>query len=281
MKLGLVHINMGAMSKPDALVAAARAAEEAGFDSVWAGEHIVLPDPQVPPSPMSPQDPALDSVLALTWAAAHTTRIRLATGIVILPQRNPVVLAKEVASLDVLSGGRVILGIGAGYLEAEFNAVGANFAERNAITDENLDALEALWYEEHPEVHGRFVDFAGVDARPRPVQSPIPIVAGGHRPPSFRRAMARAHGWYGYALVPEQMDEVNAALRAAADRVDRPAHLGKLEISVTPRGRTTPESAEAFARQGVDRLVVLARPTADGPTRAIEAASTAIAQMLR
>jgi alkanesulfonate monooxygenase SsuD/methylene tetrahydromethanopterin reductase-like flavin-dependent oxidoreductase (luciferase family) len=122
MLLGLVSVNMGTMSQPDGLVAAARAAETAGFDSVWAGEHIVLPDPQVPPSPMSPQDPALDSLLALTWAAAHTTRIRLAAGIVILPQRNPVVLAKQVATLDVLSGGRLTFGVGAGYLEAEFRS---------------------------------------------------------------------------------------------------------------------------------------------------------------
>src|SRR2546430_9517510 len=89
MRLGLIHINMGPMSRPDALVQAARAAERAGFDSVWAGEHLVLPDPQVPPSPMAPQDPALDSLLPLTWAAAHTATIRLATGIVILPHRRP------------------------------------------------------------------------------------------------------------------------------------------------------------------------------------------------
>src|SRR5262249_5580309 len=120
MRLGLVHINMGSMSRPDTLVQAAQAAEDAGFDSLWAGEHIVLPDPQVPPSPMSAPDPALDSLLALSWAAAHTSTIRLATGIVILPQRNPLVLAKQVASLDVLSGGRVMLGVGAGYLEPEF-----------------------------------------------------------------------------------------------------------------------------------------------------------------
>src|SRR5262245_46816157 len=115
MRLGLVHVNMGSLHRPDELARAARAAEDAGFDSLWAGEHIVLPDPQVPPSPMDPRDPALDSLFALTWAAAHTTSIRLATGIVILPQRNPLVLAKEVASLDVLSGGRVMLGVGAGY----------------------------------------------------------------------------------------------------------------------------------------------------------------------
>src|ERR1700751_3269364 len=135
MRLGLVHINMGPMSQPDALAKAAQAAEAAGFDSVWAGEHVVLPDPQAPPSPMPPQDPALDPLLALAWAPAHTSPIRLATGIVIVPQRNPVVLAKQVATLDVLSGGRVMLGVGAGYLEPEFRAVGADFGHRGAVTD--------------------------------------------------------------------------------------------------------------------------------------------------
>lgn len=276
MMLGLVHVNMGSMSRPDGLAAAARAAEAAGFDSLWAGEHIVLPDPQAPPSPMSPQDPALDSLFALTWAAAHTTTIRLATGIVILPQRNPAVLAKEVATLDVLSGGRMILGVGAGYLEAEFRAIGANFAERGAVTDEYLDAMHSLWYDEHPEYHGRFVDFAGIDAHPRPVQTPIPLVVAGHSPPAYRRAVARAHGWYGYWLTPDDVATSLAGLRAAADRVERPAALGELEISVTPRGRISPELVAAYAECGVHRLVLLAPPTPDGPMRTIEAATAAL-----
>jgi probable F420-dependent oxidoreductase len=275
MLLGLVHVNMGSMSRPDDLVAAARAAEAAGFDSVWAGEHVVLPDPQVPPSPMKPQDPALDLRLALMWAAAHTTRIRLATGILILPQRNPLVLAKEVATLDVLSGGRVMLGVGAGYLEPEFRAIGANFAERGRVTDEYLDALQALWYDEHPEYHGRFADFAGIDARPRPFQQPIPLVAAGHSPPAYRRAVARAHGWYGYWLTPDDAAASIAGLRAAGEQVERPTSLGELEISVTPRGRITPQLVEAFAEVGVHRLVALAPPTPDGPAETIETAAAA------
>jgi len=255
-KLGLFSINMGSSTQPDQLVAAARDAEAAGFESVWAGEHIVLPDPQVPPSPMPPQDPALDSLLALTWAAAHTATLRLATGIVILPQRNPVVLAKEIASLDVLSGGRVVLGIGAGYLEPEFRAVGARFSERGAVTDEYLDALERLWYDEHPEYHGQFVDFAGVDAYPRPVQHPVPLVVGGHSRPAYRRAVTRAQGWYGFALTPDDTAASLAGLREAASTVPRPAELPELEVSVTPRGRLTRERAAAFAELGVDRLVV-------------------------
>jgi probable F420-dependent oxidoreductase len=269
---------MGPMSQPDALAEAARAAEEAGFDSVWAGEHIVLPDPQVPPSPMAPQDPALDSVLALTWAAAHTSTIRLATGIVILPQRNPLVLAKEVATLDVLSGGRVMLGIGVGYLEPEFRAIGANFAKRGAVTDEFLDALHALWYEEHPEYHGHHVEFAGIDAHPRPQQRPIPLIAAGHSPPAYRRTIARAHGWYGYALTPEDVAVSVDGLRDAARRVNRPAELGDLEISVTPRGRLTPDRADAYAEAGVHRLVVLAT-AAHGPAETIDHAVAATAHL--
>ncbi|HZM40341.1 MAG TPA: LLM class F420-dependent oxidoreductase [Acidimicrobiales bacterium] len=273
LRLGLVHINIGATAQPDALVGAARLAESAGFDSVWAGEHIVLPDPQRPPSPMNPQDPALDSLVALTWAAAHTSTIRLATGIVILPQRNPAVIAKQFATLDVLSGGRVMLGVGAGYLEPEFRALGADFANRGAVTDEYLDAIASLWYDDRPAYHGRFVDFAGIDAHPRPVQRPVPIVVGGHSPAAFRRAVSRAQGWYGYWLTPDDTARCLDGLRAAADRVGRPDHLGRLEISVTPRGRMTPELAGQFAELGVDRLVPLG---ADSPERTIEASVAAL-----
>jgi probable F420-dependent oxidoreductase len=279
MLLGLVHLNMGPMTRPDEIAAAARAAEDAGFDSLWAGEHIVLPDPQVPPSPMAPHDPALDSLLALTWAAAHTSTVRLATGIVILPQRNPMVLAKEMATLDVLSGGRMMLGVGVGYLEPEFRAIGANFAERGAVTDEYLDAMEHLWYDERPEYHGRFVDFAGIDAHPRPVQRPIPLVVAGHSPAAYRRVVARANGWYGYWLTPDDVARSLAGLREAADRVERPAALGELEISVTPRGRLTPERAAAFAEVGVHRLVPLALPNGDEPAATIAAAIAAVAKL--
>jgi probable F420-dependent oxidoreductase len=276
--LGLVHVNIGSMSRPADLVVAVRAAEAAGFDSVWAGEHIVLPDPQVPPSPMAPHDPALDSILALTWAAAHTATVRLATGIVILPQRNPLVLAKEVATLDVLSGGRVMLGVGAGYLGAEFAALGANFAERGTVMDEYLDVLHTMWYDEHPAHHGRFVEFANIDAYPRPVQRPIPLVIAGHSPPAYRRVVARAHGWYGYRLTPDDVSAALAGLRAAAQRIERPAELGRLQISVTPRGHLTPERAEVYAELGVDRLVVLAS-SADDPSAVIESAATAVAHL--
>ena len=276
MKLGLFSINMGPNGAPDALTAAAVAAEDAGFDSLWAGEHVVLPDPQVPPSPMAPQDPALDPLIALTWAAAHTSSVRLATGIVILPQRNPVVLAKQIASLDVLSGGRFVFGIGVGYLEPEFRAIGADYENRGPVTDEYLEAMQHLWYDEHPEYHGRFADFSGVDAYPRPKQTPIPIVVGGRTSPAYRRAAVRGHGWYGFGLSPEAAAECIAELRAALTHVERPAALGELEITVTPRGRLTPDTARAFADAGVHRLVPMPRPTPDGVREAIDGGLAAV-----
>jgi probable F420-dependent oxidoreductase len=276
-KLGLFATNMGALATPAEIAATVRAVEAAGFDSVWAGEHVILPDPQVPPSPMAPQDPALDPLLALAWAAANSSTLRLATGIVILPQRNPVVRAKQVASLDVLSNGRVTLGIGVGYLEPEFRAIGADYENRGAVTDEYLDAMHHLWYDEHPEFHGRFADFAGVDAYPRPVQRPVPIVIGGHTPRAYRRAVARGQGWYGFAMTPDRAATSLAGLRAAAAETERPAELGGLEITVTPRGRLTPETAAAFAELGVDRLVPFPPTTPDGVAKTIAAAVDAVA----
>src|SRR5439155_4603100 len=127
MKFGLFAMNMYACSYPETIRQIAQLAEEAGFESLWAAEHVVLPDPQAPPSPMAPHDRILDPVITLTYLSAHTSRVRLGTGIIILPQRNPLVLAKELASLDELSGGRLICGIGVGYLEPEFRALGVPF----------------------------------------------------------------------------------------------------------------------------------------------------------
>jgi probable F420-dependent oxidoreductase len=276
-KLGLFGVNMGRSATPDELVVVAEAAEAAGLDSIWVGEHVVLPDPQAPPSPMAPRDPALDPLLALTWAAAHTTSLRLATGIIILPQRNPVVLAKQIASLDVLSGGRLTLGLGVGYLEAEFRAIGADFEHRGAVTDDYVDAMQHLWYDEHPEFRGRFAAFSGVDAHPRPVQQPIPIVFGAHSPRAFRRTVARGHGWYGFSMTPELLVECLAGLRDAAAQVERPGALGRLEITVTPRSRLTADDAKAYADLGVDRIVPYPRPGRDDIAATIDAALAAVA----
>jgi probable F420-dependent oxidoreductase len=258
MKLGLYGINMGVCLDAEAISEVARAAEGAGFDSLWTAEHVVLPDPQTPESPIPAQTPLLDPAVALATAAAHTTSIRLATGIIILPQRNPAVLAKELASLDVLSGGRLIFGLGAGYIPAEFAALGASFVDRGATTDEYIEAIRTLWTEERPHYSGRFVSFAEIDAYPRPVQKPHPpIVVGGMSPPALRRAVRQGNGWYGFALDPEQTATCVAGLREAEQRVDRPDALGQLELSVTPMGQVDAERCARYAELGVDRLVLL------------------------
>ena len=258
MRFGLFGINVGACARPDSAVRVAQAAEAAGFDSVWTGEHVVLPDPQAPPSPADPRDPFLDPAVALTWIAAHTKTLRLATGIIILPQRNPVVLAKEIASLDVLSGGRAILGIGAGYLEPEFRALGVPFARRGERTDESIDALRALWNDEKPAFSGDFVAFAGIDAHPRPVQrGGVPIVVGGASAGALRRAVARGNGWYGFAMDPATAERAIRGLEEARKQVERPAALGRLEITVTPPPGLDADGVRRYAELGVDRLALL------------------------
>jgi probable F420-dependent oxidoreductase len=241
----------------------ARAAEVAGFESLWTGEHIVLPDPQVPPSPAPPETPFIDSLIALTFVGAHTKTIRLGTGIIILPQRNPVVLAKEIASTDVLCGGRLIFGIGIGYLKPEFEAIGAPFDHKGPRSEEFLRAMIALWTMEKPEFHGRFVSFGGVNAMPRPVQKPHPeIVFGGHTRDAFSRAARLAKGWYGFALDLEttmrHIEELKAACKEAGRRFE------ELEISVTPRSRIDRDEARRFADAGVHRLILLHRQNDGG-----------------
>ncbi|HEU5378808.1 MAG TPA: LLM class F420-dependent oxidoreductase [Ktedonobacteraceae bacterium] len=260
MKFGLFSVNSYACSYRETAVEIAQLAESAGFESLWAGEHVVLPNPQTPLSPMAPSDRILDPLIALTFLAAHTRQILLGTGIIILPQRNPLVLAKELVSLDGLSGGRLIFGIGAGYLEPEFHALGIPFTDRGARTDNYLEAIRAIWVQPQPAYHGRFVSFEHVQAHPRP-QRTIPIVVGGHTPPAYRRAVEQANGWYGFALgfsgTARNLPHALAGIADAFQRYDRPQALGKLEISVTPPpGTITLERARRYADLGVDRLII-------------------------
>jgi probable F420-dependent oxidoreductase len=200
----------------------------------------------------------LDPAVALSFIAARTERIRLGTGIIILPQRNPVVLAKELASLDVLSGGRLIFGMGVGYLQPEFDALGVPFAERGPRATEYIEAIRALWTQPNPEYKGQFVQFGGIQAQPRPVQKPHPpIIMGANSPPAFRRTVRLGNGWFGFALDVEAAERSIAALREAERSCDRAAELGPLEISVTPPGRIDADSVRRYADLGVDRLIPL------------------------
>jgi probable F420-dependent oxidoreductase len=258
MKFALFGINNGACSQPKIAATVARAAEQAGFESLWTGEHVILPDPQVPPSPVAPDFPMLDPTVSLAFIAAHTTRVKLGTGIIILPQRNPVVLAKELASMDTLSGGRLIFGIGIGYLKPEFEAIGAPFDHKGPRTEEYLKAMLALWTMEKPEFHGKWVNFKGVNAMPRPAQKPHPeIVFGGHTEDAFSRAARLAKGWYGFALDLDGAKKCIEGVKAACAKAGR--KFEEIEISVTPRVATDRDTAKKFADLGVHRLILLQR----------------------
>ena len=182
MKIGLFAINYGTCADPEAAVRVARHAEAAGFESVWTGEHVVLPDPAPRGFSMPATLPLLDTIAALTLIAAHTSTIKVASGIIVLPLRNPVILAKELASVDVISGGRLIAGFGAGYVSAEFAAAGVPMAGRGTRMEDYIRALRALWSMDRPAYQGRFVSFSGIDTRPRPHQRPAPDRPAGHQP---------------------------------------------------------------------------------------------------
>lgn len=253
--IGLFGINMHAGADPAGAARIGALAERLGYDSLWAAEHVVLPRPRVEASPMDPEEPILDPLIALAHLAAHTERVQLGTGIVILPQRNPVVLAKQLASLDVLSGGRLIFGLGVGYLEPEMSAIGVPMAERGARADEYLAAMRSLWEDREPAFDGRHVSFSGVDAHPRPAQQPLPIVIGGHSAAAHRRAAEQGDGWYGFALGREATTAQVASLRAAEAKADRRGT--PLELSLSPRRALDAELVREYGEIGIDRLVVV------------------------
>lgn len=256
MHIGLFGINMGSSATPSGIARIATEAEAAGYESVWTGEHIVLPDPQASPSPAAPETTFIDSAAALTYLAAVTETIKLGTGIIILPQRRPAVLAKSLASVDYLSDGRLLFGLGVGYLEPEMTACSTPMVRRGDRADEYLAAMRLLWSGDAVSFDGEFVQFNSVTSNPKPVQASIHTVVGGHSARAHQRAVASAHGWYGFMRDPETAAEDIAALRTAADQVDRPAELGPLEISITPQRTPSMEDLDRYEALGVDRLII-------------------------
>ncbi|MFK7895947.1 MAG: TIGR03619 family F420-dependent LLM class oxidoreductase [Myxococcota bacterium] len=258
MDIGYFGLNIGTLDNPDSIERVVVTAEQAGFESIWTGEHVVLVDPQVPPSPVPPESTFVDTIASLAFAAAKTERIKLGSGILLLAQRDPVVVAKELASVDVLSKGRLLVGVGVGYVEGEFDALGIPFAERGPRTTEHIDVLRTLWTEEKPAFEGEFTSFSGIQMRPRPVQNPHPpIHVGGMSPPALRRAVAKGDGWYGFFLDVDGTAGVLAQLEETAKSVPRAESLGKIEISVTPPGPVDADTVKRFEDLGVDRLVIM------------------------
>ncbi len=259
MKIGLFGINTAVFSTREAITRVARTAEESGFESLWTGEHIVAIDPQVPPSPIPPQTRMVDTIATLAFAAAVTERVKLGSGIILLAQRNPVVLAKELSAIDVLSEGRLLFGVGVGYVKQEFDVIGVPYEERGARVTEHIEAIRALWTQDAPEFDGKFTKISGVQSHPHPVQQPHPpIVIGGTSPPAYRRAVSQGNGWYGFF---QDLDATAAALQGledAAKRTERPTSLGELEISITPpAGSIDLDLVKRYEDLGVSRLILV------------------------
>jgi probable F420-dependent oxidoreductase len=204
MKFGIAFANTGPFSDPSKAVEFAQGAEAAGFESLWTVEHVVVPAGYASRYPYSPSGrmpgredaPIPDPLVWLAFLAGSTTRIRLATGILIVPQREPVVLAKELATLDHLSGGRLELGVGVGWLREEFDAIGVPFEERGRRTDEAVLAMRALWSEPTSSFSGEFFRFSDCISRPQPVRGYVPIHVGGHTEVAARRAGRIGDGFF-------------------------------------------------------------------------------------
>jgi len=262
MKLGLFGINMGALGQePPRAVEVARAAESVGWESVWTGEHFALPDPAIQGSPAAPDTAMLDPFVSLSHIAAHTTTLLLGTGVTVLPLYQPLALAKQVVSLDRVSGGRMLFGIGAGHLALEFAAFGVPLDSRRSRTDEMLDVLPALWGQQAPTVTFQGQTISGLRAEPRPLrEGGPPLYVGGKGLAAARRAITHGAGWYGWFLSPDKLPPMLSQLREAQDRYERPTHLGPLEISITPPHRMPLDAAlvAQYAELGVSRLIVLA-----------------------
>ena len=256
--------NTGPFASAEGATAIARAAEDAGFESIWTVEHVLVPkdyESEYPYAksgkmPGSDDAPIPDPLIWLTWVAAQTTTLKLATGILILPQRNPAITAKEVATLDRLSGGRVILGVGAGWLEEEFRALDVPFEKRGKRLDDYIAAMRELWTEDEVDHDSEFVQWAKVISRPQPEAS-VPIVIGGHTEVAARRAGRLGDGFFPGRGSPATLASLIGVMRGAADAAGRDADA--IEITTGGAAAFAPDPLEALAELealGVHRVVV-------------------------
>ena len=269
MQFGLRYCNTARYADAKEAVALAQAAEAAGFESLWTVEHTIVPAGYASSYPYDPSGkmaggrhdiPLPDPLIWMAFVAAATANIRLATGILILPQHNPVLAAKQISTLDHLSRGRILLGVGVGWLEEEFAALGAPFADRGARMDEYILALRELWAADEPTFKGRYVAFSGAYCRPQPVNKSVPIIVGGHSEPAARRAGRLGDGFFPARGVPAPLIAIarNAAQAAGRD----PA---KLEITVSLPDDLA--ELDELCRLGVTRVLVPATGGAGLPSR--------------
>jgi len=254
----------GVTADPSWMVDFAQHAEAVGFESIYLAEHVVVPagyESRYPYSPKGrmplPEDcPLPDPIELLTFLAAVTDRIVLGTGVLVLPEHNPVILAKRVATLDVLSGGRARLGIGLGWMREEIEAVGVDFDTRGARADEMIEAMRVLWTDDEPTFHGEHVSFERAISRPKPLQNGgVPIHIGGHSGAAARRAGRLAQGFQPLGLEGDALTEKLAVMRAAAAEAGRDPDAIELSLSGLVGG-TTPDDVKQAEDAGAARLVM-------------------------
>ena len=258
MKFGLRYCNTGPYVDPRLAIELVQAGEEAGFESAWTVEHTVVPESYQTRYPYSPSGkmaggvddfPLPDPLIWMAYVAGHTRRIKLATGILILPQHNPIVVAKQIASLDHMTEGRVILGVGVGWLREEFEALGANFDGRGAVTDEYIQVLRRLWQHGSSKFQGRFISFDSIYCEPRPKQDALPIVIGGHSEAAARRAGRLGDGFFPAREAPERLIAI-----AKSEAITRGRDPEALEITVSMPDEIS--SLSNYRDLGVDRVLV-------------------------
>jgi len=262
MHFGLLATNVGPAARPAAARQLATAAEESGFASLWTAEHVVFPASYESRYPYRQrglgepsESPELsDPLVWLSYVAAFTDRIRLATGVVILPQRNPLVLAKQVASLDVLSGGRVDLGVGVGWLREEFDALGMPWERRGERADDYIAAMRALWTDDPASHNGTFARFGPLYCRPAPDQGSVPIFVGGSTQAAARRAGRLGDGFFPFNVDTDRLRDLVAICRRTAEEHGRDP--GSVEIVTNLRSSEIERAAE-LAAAGVARVVMM------------------------
>jgi probable F420-dependent oxidoreductase len=265
MKLGFSLLNNQGIDDAQALVGLAVRAEELGFHSVWVHDHVFNVGHV---RERIGDRPYYEPLALLSFVAARTSRVRLGTSVLVLPYHNPIRLAKTAATLDVLSGGRLILGVGVGAIESEMEALGTPFKERGAFTDEAIAVMRELWTNDSPRFDGRYSRFAGMPFSPKPLQKPIPIVIGGVSRAAIRRAARSGDGWQPLGFSPDALAREMVTLREEARACGRDLAAIPVAISTSlgtsARGRHALggkpaeilENARAFSRIGVDTLVI-------------------------
>ena len=263
MKVGLAFASSAAIDGA-ATLEICRRAEAVGFESLWGGEHVIIPDeiyskyPYTEDGkiPAEPDTPIPDPLIWLAFAAAAAPTLRLGTCILIVPQRNPLVLAKELATLDQLSGGRVELGLGVGWLREEFEALGVPWERRGARNDEYIEAMRALWQGPHVEFHGDFVDFPPVTCSPRPVNGSIPIVVGGDTERAIARAGKIADGYFPGEGNIDRLKELITRVKHSTESNDRDPNSVKISAIFGAQMMNPEAGVEEMRNAGVDRIMV-------------------------